>query len=133
MLRRIGIASAIAWSAPVVTSLRTPAFGQAISGAGCACGASCGETAGCSPSDCFCLTSVEGREFCSQNFTCDPEAPTCSSSADCPAGWVCQPAIDEGPCTGSCGRVCVPPCGTCGPGGLASRTGARTNRRTNAA
>ena len=49
MLKRIGIVSAVAWTTPVVTSLRTPAFAQTISKGGCSCFADCGETPGCSP------------------------------------------------------------------------------------
>ena len=116
MLRRIGVATAVAWTTPVVTSLRTPAFAQTISAGGCSCFEDCGGPhSECSQSDCFCLTSIEGKTFCSQDFNCDdPLVKSCDTSIDCPTGWICQPAFQVGgPCTGLCGQVCVPPCGIC--------------------
>jgi hypothetical protein len=104
MIKRIGVASAVAWATPVITSLQTPAFAQSVSRPNCPCFSECGP-------GCFCLTSVEGQEFCSQDFACGTTS-ACQTSADCPSGWFCQPAQTGEVCTGLCGQVCVPPCGT---------------------
>ena len=122
MLGRIGLVTAVAWTTPIVTSLRTPAFAQAVSQGACTCFEGCGNTDACNPSDCFCISSLEGQKFCSQNFFC-VDARACVSTDDCPNGWVCQ----GGECPGNCGNVCVPPCGTCLTSGLAPHHGA-TNR-----
>jgi hypothetical protein len=110
MLKRIGAGAAIAWTAPVLTSLRTPAFGQRY--AVCAECPGCGQAGfpapcGAEPS-CFCVGTAEGGCFCSNDFGCGATGP-CTTSADCPTGWACQ----SGPGAGCCGSgVCVPPCGT---------------------
>jgi hypothetical protein len=123
MIKRIGAGAAIAWTAPVLTSIRTPAFAQGY--AACPCFEGCGDTPGCNPSDCFCLHGSSGQEFCSQDFFCGSTDP-CSVDGDCPSGWICQ---SDPSCQGGCGPVCVPPCGTCAATANASRkSGARTNR-----
>jgi hypothetical protein len=123
MLKRIGAGAAIAWSAPVLTSIRTPAFAQGY--AACPCFQFDCNGPPCPGTVCACLTDVDGGEFCSNDFSCGSTNP-CTTNGDCPAGWFCQ---GDG-CAGSCGQVCVPPCGTCAGTSSASRkSGARTNLR----
>jgi hypothetical protein len=64
---------------------------------------------------CFCTTTTEGTTFCAQSISCgDPDPVACTSSQDCPSGWVCSDTC----CLGE-GRICNPPCGTI-VGGAAS-------------
>lgn len=128
MLKRIGAGAAIAWSAPVLTSFRAPAF--AVSPVCQGCGGVCGTPPCPPPLDiCICLSDENGVFHCGGNFFC-AGATTCATSADCVTakgpGWFCQA---DG-CFGSCGSgVCVPPCGTCPTVG----TGRAATGRTNAA
>jgi hypothetical protein len=57
---------------------------------------------------CFCTTTTEGTTFCAQSISCDPaDTVDCTSSQDCPSGWVCSDTC----CLGE-GSICNPPCGT---------------------
>jgi hypothetical protein len=112
MLKRIGAGTAIAWSAPVLSSLRTPAFARHIYPARCTTGEwTCGELIEqCAPTEpgllppCVCDVTVDGNTFCWQNFACaDPGAHACTSTSDCDPG--------EGCVTTCCGQTCAPPCG----------------------
>jgi hypothetical protein len=60
--------------------------------------------------DCFCATTVEGLNTCFQSeFLCTPSELTfCTSSQDCPTGWVCATTCCDLPGQG----VCNPPCRT---------------------
>jgi hypothetical protein len=63
MLKRIGAGAAVAWSAPILTSIRTPAFAQY---GGCSPGSSCFACQGCPT----------------------PESPHCGGNPDCnTADW----------------------------------------------
>lgn len=115
MLKRIGATTALAWSAPVLSSLRTPAFAQYIGCSPCTnpftCAGEelfqCGETPGCPVPQCLCLVTTEGDCFCLQNTTCP--LPECDTSADCPGETRCVPSC-------GCGgkpTLCFQPCGTC--------------------
>jgi hypothetical protein len=117
MLRRIGAGAAIAWTAPVLSSLRTPAFAAQY---GCAstctdcytCGLSAPCRLDCSAGfhACLCSHTTEGDCFCAQNqFPVFPPQ-ACTSSTQCPTGQRCVPNINQG-CTGSC----LAPCGTLSP------------------
>jgi hypothetical protein len=115
MLKRIGAGAAVAWSAPILTSIRTPAFAQYDNPCpdtgcpdedfepctgdppGCQTG-SCTEDLGC-----FKLTDAEGRCHCVQNIFCSC-ITGCFSSDQCPPNWFCF--LNTG-----CGEVCVPCCG----------------------
>jgi hypothetical protein len=116
MLKRIGLGGAIAWSAPVLSSLRTPAFGA--SPVPCVdtdwichdpiqeCGTSPCQT---QPSVCVCDKDVEGNPFCWNNYCCDaPGAIACSSSTQCSSGWRC---VTD--CCQFTRGACAPPCGDC--------------------
>jgi hypothetical protein len=58
---------------------------------GCASGGVCDSFSPCpgnSNSDCFCADTAEGTSACVLNQLCR-NAPTCSTSGDCPAGLLC--------------------------------------------
>jgi hypothetical protein len=106
-LKRIGAATGIAWTLPVVSSIRTPAFaGSPLAG----CSGQpfeCGDPVVCGTGnnglDCFCETSAAGLPLCVNDLFCD-DLTTCASDAVCPTGWICAPDT-------CCGSVCLPPCG----------------------
>ncbi len=52
---------------------------------------------------CVCDQSVEGSEFCWENFFCGG-AQACAASSECPRGYACV--------TTCCGQTCAPVCGT---------------------
>ena len=125
MLKRIGVATTVAWTVPVVSSLRTPAFAQVSAGA-CppwACGetiTNCGGTP-CNEAtaQCVCDVDVAGNPICWNDFNCLNTIP-CSTNADCSGlgrgGWSCS--------NNCCGQTCVPPCGECAGGGIRITGGA---------
>jgi hypothetical protein len=120
MLRNVGIAGAVAWAAPVLTSLPASASvdkckkkkakklckGQ---NGNCTNGfVQCGSCSNGNLSGAFCFSELgTGTNYCGTNSYCS-QISTCSSSADCKGG-VC---ITSNGCTG-CGSssgVCVPRC-----------------------
>lgn len=105
MLKRIGIAGAVAWVTPVVTSLNTPA--SAASGPVSAC-----DQPGACPggpcvvgADCSCHPRADGLGgFCEQDGGCEQFGPACpNGQSECPTGLVCV--------TNCCGPICMTPCG----------------------
>jgi hypothetical protein len=110
MLKRIGAGAAIAWSVPVLSSVRTPAFAQSPGFPCHTCDPNqpCGPRDPCGPSGlCACLALVNGPCQCG-DFPSDfcADYPPCDSDADCPAGQRCYETccptdICRGPCTGS--------------------------------
>jgi hypothetical protein len=110
MLKRIGAGAAVAWSAPVLTSLRVPAFAQsALCPNGCAdilcfseeeflCGGS---------STCICTRTTENDCFCGEGTCSCGSYPACTTSADCLPNEKCGLLC----CTQD--LRCLPPCGTC--------------------
>jgi hypothetical protein len=125
MLKGIGAGATVAWAAPVLTSIGTPAFAQTpICAGGCAdilcfseeefvCG---GE------GTCICTRTTEDECFCGEG-TCPCDSyPPCSSSADClpdeRCGLLC--------CTQA--LQCLPPCGTC-RGGQGAKGAKRGGQR----
>jgi hypothetical protein len=113
MLKRIGAGAAVAWSAPILTSLQTPAFAQQryctqCAGDFCFGQTVCGTTP---PLGCPCAQPV-GEEgtgvcFCYQDDFC-ANRTLCASSADCPAGETCVHSC----CDAAVGSaVCFAPCG----------------------
>src|SRR5919198_2408894 len=117
MLKRIGAGAAIAWTAPVLTSMRTPAFAQS------GCGPE--PCTGCTPLPCtpqnfcqvpcfaFCVQRIDNCCFCSPaiGWNNPPSPPICSSDSDCSffaPGSVC---VKLDPCWGGSGNVgCAAPC-----------------------
>jgi hypothetical protein len=109
MIKRIGAGAAIAWSAPVLTSIRTPAFAQIYDcpGTDWNCGDPFVECGVPVPGTiCLCDLNTEGATICWNDFSCgDPRATPCASSADCGSEFPhCA--------TTCCGQTCVPNCGT---------------------
>jgi hypothetical protein len=111
MLKRIGAGAAVAWSAPVLTSLRTPAFAQYARCEGLACAAECGVSVPPELGACLCFEDVSGASHCTNNFFCN-DARACNTNEDCVSafgvGFFCQTATG---CGGSCGQQCAPDCG----------------------
>jgi hypothetical protein len=104
LLKRMGAGAAIAWSAPVLQSLVSPAFAQYGTPAPECQGATCATFIPCSSGnpDCVCVSTDEGG-FCIPGSTQCAGLPLCpgGTSAECPAGTVCA----VGTCCGQ--PVCV--------------------------
>ena len=112
MLKRIGAGAAVAWTAPILTSIRAPAFAQSprnpcppesCPGNPCQSGA-CTQDLGCFIHG----PDTEGNSHCYQNIFCSCVSP-CSSSADCGPGQFCQPNTGcgaGGVCLDCCGQGC---------------------------
>ena len=72
------------------------------------CNSCCINCNGNPNTNCFCLTSIEGKGACICNNFCS-QLPICSNSSQCKKGFVC---ITENGCTG-CGNsygVCIAKC-----------------------
>lgn len=92
MIKRVGAATAVAWTAPVLSSLRTPAFADYGVCRECALGddfcfnqPTCG-TAGANP--CSCLRTEGNACACHACVLCSSATP-CENTGQCPPGWVC--------------------------------------------
>jgi hypothetical protein len=119
MLKRIGAGAAVAWSAPIISSLRTPAFAQyppRCAPTDVLCGNTdppCGGTSGCPECPEFigaCAGLDDGSCFCWFVGGCRiaPGDPICQTDSDCGPGGKCAPTVcDE--CAGN--RICLAPCG----------------------
>ena len=140
MIKRLGAATAVAWTAPVLSTLGgTPAFAQDQACVDCAPVGSTGDQAcnnqpdcGAEPSGnpCSCLRTAEGGCGCHSCVFCDnPAVVSCTSAAGCPAGWICAISCCSDPasttdfvCQPTCGRGDNPdPC--VGQAGVAARRG----------
>ena len=115
MLKRIGAGAAIAWSAPVLTSLRIPAFAQAGSPVcqDCACFAAAGPCPG-NP-DCLCDRTMEGTCVCDQELGLGDCTTTAQCEAEFGAGTHCI-------CFTEASGICVRECGGAGAAGTISRS-----------
>ena len=125
MLKRVGAGAAIAWSAPILSSLRTPAFAQAYPDR---CGQECPACVGQLPcgEGCTCIPAAAGGCFCHDIVLCNnPGITACTTDADCApsqavgrgAGWRCASS-----CCGN--NLCHPPCGSAQAPGAAAAAGA---------
>src|SRR5262245_36122734 len=120
MLQNIGVASAVVWTAPIVTSIGAKAF----AGASDICNGrdwNCGDTiVQCGSSGplqmCICDVDTSGKKVCWEDFFCG--GPTCSSNAEC-GGGVCV--------TSCCGQTCAPLCTNSGSPKGAPRSGQRAS------
>ena len=110
MIKKIGAGAAIVWSAPVLTSLRVPAFAVAASPA-CACTCAIGAPGSCAggPGTCRCVLRVgTGGTGCFCAGTINTSA-ACTSDANCSGGQVCVVLS----CPESTGlKRCAAPCGS---------------------
>jgi hypothetical protein len=119
MLKRVGAGAAVAWAAPVLTSLSSPAFAQYGACRNCEPGGSCANQPDCAPPGsgefCGCDWTPEGDCFCIDHGSC---GAACGSSADC--------TITGQRCAFSCcGFACQYPCGD--PRNAAHQGGPRTD------
>ncbi|MGH2556488.1 MAG: hypothetical protein ACRDHO_12320 [Actinomycetota bacterium] len=112
VLKRIGSGVAIAWTAPILTSIRTPAFAQPY---GCDCPPfNCQSPALCE-TGCFCAPhhGDGGPCVCFNGGTCDPQNPICNTDADCAVfgpGFVCADTDPNCLCAGNVVCVNTSPC-----------------------
>jgi hypothetical protein len=110
-LKRIGAGAAVAWSVPVLSSVRTSAFAQS---GGFPCdicdpGQPCGVLDPCGPGDvCACFVLIDFSACRCDEFPSNvcSDYPPCDSHDDCPSGMLCYATccptgICRGPCTGS--------------------------------
>lgn len=116
-LRRFGIAAGVAWTAPVVMSLYSPAGAQTVGSPGpnttspttappdleCI-GNLCGDLEGCSSAnpDCICVATTDGLGLCVPGAGECIDFEECGPDNSCPPGTTCA--------TGTCCGVplCLP-------------------------
>jgi len=130
-LKRIGAGAAVAWSAPVLSSLRTPAFAAETPRCTDPCARCFDANAAPCGTDtvrgftCLCSLTTEGTCVCGSNDGCN-EWGTCATSSDCPSGFVCKPVGCRGCSTASGEMNCQRPCGApLPPGAQPATTGTR--------
>jgi hypothetical protein len=126
MIKRLGAVTAVAWTAPVLSTLGTPAFAQgsprcsqcvALGGTGadhCAGQPDCGAEASGNPCSCLRLSQAQGGECgCHSCVFCDNPAITpCGNqpgAGPCPPGWLCSMSCCSDPASVD-DFVCVPAC-----------------------
>jgi hypothetical protein len=120
LLKRLSAGAALAWTSPIIMSVRTPAFAQGSPPGICNCAPyDCDNPAPCPISSCsfdHCVQKLNGD--CACGF--DPimsfgDYPICQSDEDCNAegetDWMC---VTVDPKCGATGNVaCAPPCECC--------------------
>jgi len=127
MLRNIGIAGAVAWAAPVLTSLPASAsvdkckkkkakkLCKGIPLGNCTNGfVQCGTCSSDVGDGSFCFEATDGNNYCAEDVFCS-EAGQCQTGADCKAQGLGNTCVTANGCTG-CGRsfgVCSTRC--CSP------------------
>ena len=112
LIKRLGAGTAIAWLAPVVTSLGSRAEAGACRACtvdDCGCNWSCGGTL-CQCGTCgpfgaaYCSSDIDGNCACWEDGFC-VDFTDCTQSTDCPPGYACVPNT----CCGN--PKCIPTCG----------------------
>jgi hypothetical protein len=109
VLKRIGAGAVVAWTAPIVTSIRTPAFAQTdVDPNLCNDPGYCGNDVACGPDgSCLCYTDIDqgpgGIGHCGPIIQSCPGPQPCNHDEDCPFGSRCVTRT-------CCGDVCVPNC-----------------------
>jgi hypothetical protein len=103
MLKRIGAGAAVAWTAPVLTSLKTPAFAQAYPPCPCDLNTPCNFAIDCEDSggSCNCWVLAD-RSKC----WCGPISP-CTDYVPCDNGRCAEGFVCVENC---CGQLCYPEC-----------------------
>lgn len=106
VLKRLGAGVAVAWAAPVLTSLRSAAFAQ-VGSPQCPCDLNegCDPAIGCEGSDetgpCNCWTLADQSAcWCGPLVLCDTLQPC--DNGQCPPGFACV--------WNCCGFLCYPEC-----------------------
>jgi len=127
MLKVAGVGAAVVWTAPILSSVRAPAFAQGSGGGGCSdCGCDlntpCNMAIDCNNSGgiCNCWVRQDAKCcWCGPFDACTNHQP-CASQADCSGGEICI--------TNCCGSLCYAPCNvakanpkTKGPRGVRTR------------
>jgi hypothetical protein len=109
VLKRIGAGAAIAWSAPLLTSIRTPAFAQGYGDSPCdpghPCDVPCDPAIPCKGGNpaCECWVRVDGLGcWCGDLDPCTNHT-SCNTNGDCLPNERC---IEN-----CCGKLCYKPCG----------------------
>jgi len=117
LLKQIGAGAAVAWTAPVLTSIRTPAFAASPPGKACdpgqACSPQCTPPACMGNSKCGCqLTSPDNGAICQclalVAFNPPPYCgvtPCPNGQPDCPSGMTCVQTCCGQACTSDCGAA----------------------------
>jgi hypothetical protein len=134
LLKRLGAGTAVAWSAPILLSIRTPAYAQASPTCGpvncldpdlCGPDSACPRPPGCEGGICSVLREDNGC-LCWDLGFCDPENVLCDEEFNaCGPEYMC---VRTDPNCGCAGNVaCVCPCGETCPD-LAGATGRRRIR-----
>jgi hypothetical protein len=116
LLKTIGVGAAVAWSAPILTSLGAKALAGEEKAWRKRCQAPCDSITLCAltrPGDvdglCGCSADTEGDCVCWANCFC-ADLDACTSKADCPAGYNCIPGTGCGAggfCLPACGKTCI--------------------------
>ena len=116
VIKRAAVVGAVAWSAPMISSIRTPAFAASLP-PGCAtaeCGTfiSCATpTSGACVDDvCACAEAAQGGGFCFCNAFCVDVTPCPNGQSDCSGNTTC--ALNT-----CCGNVCLSACPSVRAGG----------------
>jgi hypothetical protein len=137
IIKGAAVGTAVVWTAPVLSSVTSPAF--AASAAGCGKGFTCADPTqitfcGTSPGgdfECICYAETDpdkgqtgnetGNSFCGQDFFCGSFIDYCGPGGQCAPGYQCQ--------SGCCGpNICAPLCGTVVTGASAkAASGARNS------
>jgi hypothetical protein len=110
VLKRIGAGAAIAWSAPILTSIRTPAFAQYPECAPC----DAGQTCSACPFLASCMANSNNQcwqKFDGSGCTCRGFVAFCGDTPLCPGGQADCDAAPGGPwcCVNTCcGAICTP-------------------------
>ena len=124
MIKRIGAGAAIAWTAPVLSSIRTPAFAQYGTCNTCDVNNPCNVAIPCNNDpncNCWVVADHSGCFCGSFVFACG-DCGVCpgGTDAECPSGSRC---VDT-----CCGFTCAPPCAPGACQGSKNSSGARTTR-----
>jgi hypothetical protein len=133
MLKRIGAGAAVAWTAPILTSIRTPAFAVTPS-----CGKQCDPGQNCAACPFLAACGGDSNCQCWQKSTdqgpgciCSDFVAFCGDTPLCPGGQADCNAAPGGPwcCVETCcGRICTHPTCAAGQARSPNAVGERTTR-----